>query len=246
MENRACVPCFPPLETTVRTKLNQQTEMNNILLRAAAICLLFGTSVNGASIVVDSFTEGDHFLSIDGARGTAALVTSPFGSTRATRISNRLAAPGTVMTSTLSTTGGTLDFVVDGMGLESQPLDLRMSYVGGGPFSLLGYSAFELDILAFSGSGSLIVELGNQTDVYGPTTNRIALAGSGTVIVPFSELNFGTNGSIASFSSMHFSFEAGSEEFSMTLGEIRVVPEPSIIMLALPFWVTILIRRRRN
>jgi hypothetical protein len=150
------------------------------------------------------------------------------------------------MTSTLSTATGTLDLVVNGMSLESSPLTLQMSYFNGGPYSLLGFSAFEIDISSLTGVGNLIVELGNASDSYGPTTNRITMTGSGTISVPFSELNFATNGSTASFSAMHFTFEAASEEFSMTLGEVRVVPEPSVVALTLPFALTLLLRRHRK
>lgn len=154
---------------------------------------------------------------------------------------------GAVVTSTLDDSLDTLSFMVDGLSsIAARPLDLRLTYSQGGPFSILGYSAFEFDLSALTGSGFLIVELGSATDVYGPATNRIALSGPGVVSVPFSELNFGTNGGIDSFSSLHFTFEADTEQFSMTLNEIRVVPEPSVVALTMPFLLTILLCRRRN
>lgn len=214
-------------------------------LIAIATCGLSSFTAQGASLVLDSFTEGDHFLSHDDDLEAVAAVTTPFGTSRRTTLGIPRLAPGTTVASTLSTTDGTLGFVVDGVSSISRPLSLRMSYRYGGPFSLLGYSAFEFDISALSGSGSLIVELGSQS-TYRPTANRIALTGPGTVSVPFSELNFGSNGSIESFSALHFTVEAETEEFSMTLDEIRVVPEPSTTVLSMPLALTLLLRRRRT
>ena len=96
-----------------------------------------------------------------------------------------------------------------------------------------------------SGTGFLVVELGGGTAaVYGPETNRITIDRAGLLTVPFSELNFGASGRIDNFTGLLFTFEAESENFSMTLDEIRAVPEPSAFVLTM-FSVSILLRRRR-
>jgi hypothetical protein len=111
---------------------------------------------------------------------------------------------------------------------------------------LLGYDAFEFDFTSLEGTGFLVVELGSPSAVYGPEANRVAIDTAGVVTLPFSQLNFANNGTLGSFDVITFTFEAESQEFSMTVNEIRAVPEPSVLALATSFLVTILLRRRRN
>jgi hypothetical protein len=111
---------------------------------------------------------------------------------------------------------------------------------------LLGYDAFEFDFSSLSGTGFLIAEIGSPSATYPPdTTNRIALGASGVVTLPFSELNYGDSSTIGSFHSIHFVFEADSQEFSFGLNEIRVVPEPSAWLLIGSGAGALLLRRHR-
>ncbi len=222
--------------------------MSKILILCALLLSLGLLPLSAATLVLDSFDQGPFSLSLSGPVTNNSTIGSPFGSDRSATISERLAASGATMTSTLDESAGLLSLSIDGQSnLASRPLDLRLQYSGGGPFSLLGYNAFEFDFSNLAGSGFLIAELGGgSTAVYGPSTNRISLSSSGVTTVPFSALNFGTTGSIDSFTSLHFTFEADTEQFSMTLNEIRVVPEPSVIALLMPFLLTVLLGRRRN
>lgn len=199
-----------------------------------------------ATLIVDSFTEDDFFLSTEGFGSQNSMVSSPFGSRRFSSISSRIAAPGTVITTTLDSNAGTLTSLFDGQSTSTSRLNFQATYFQGGPFSVLGYDAFEFDFSALAGTGFLIVELGSGSDTYGPATNRIAIDSPGTVSVPFSELNFGTGGAIDSFLAIHFVFEADSEMFSFTLDEIRVVPEPSRALLTLVGLCAVRIPRRRR
>lgn len=201
---------------------------------------------SAASLIVDSFTEGSYMLTLGGDTSATSVVTSPFGSSRAAGISNRIAAPGTTMTSTLDTGTGSVSFGVNGQSTGSGALHLGMSYSQGGPFSLLGYDAFELDFSSLSGTGFLIVGIGSPPDVYGPATHRVPLNSSGTVTVPFNLLNHGTSGAIDSFIALNFEFEAESQEFSFGLDEIRVVPEASTVLLVVLSAGTLLLRRRQH
>lgn len=210
--------------------------------------IILAGAAQGASLILDSFTEGEHFLSLGGRTGTGMPITGPAVTNRSSTLSVREAAPGTTMTSTLSTTAGTLDFFVDGVSINSRPLNLRLGYrmISPLPFSFSGYSALEFDFSAMSGTGHLIVELGSGSDIYGPETHRILLNEPGTVLVPFDQLNFGAGGSVDSFLFMHFAFEAASEQFSFTLDEVRAVPEPSSAALMAGFGVFLLTARRRR
>lgn len=200
-----------------------------------------------ASLVVDSFTEGEFMLSLGGDTSANSAVASPLGARRAVSISNRLVAPGSTITSTLDADVGSLSFYVNGQSTGNSPLRLSISYSEGGPFSLLGYDAFEFEFSSLSGTGFLIAEIGSPSATYpSETTNRIALGSPGAVVLPFSDLNFGNNGSIDSFHVIHFVFEAESQEFSFGLDEIRVVPEASTMLLIAFGAGSILLRRRRH
>jgi hypothetical protein len=219
-------------------------------LTLAVICILNPVClerVAGATLLLDSFNEGSYNLSYSGQLNATSTISSPLGSRRDARLNNRDAIAGAVVTSTLDDTLGTLSFSVNGLSSNTlRPLDLRMSYSQGGPFSILGYSAFELDFSSVTGAGFLIIELGSETAIYGPSAYRISINNPGTVSVPFSNLNFGTNGSINSFNALHFTFEAATEQFSMSLNEIRVVPEPSSFLLFLVGVVGTTLHRRRR
>jgi hypothetical protein len=198
-----------------------------------------------ASFVMDDFTEGAFELSLDGLTGIALTVDSPLGMRRYARIPVRLVAPGSVITSTLSTSSGSLSFLAEGKSeLESLPLNLALSYLDGGPFNLEGYGAFEFDFAEVEGSGFLIVELGRQS-FYGPETLRVPIGGAGPIQVPFEMLNFGAGASVGSFTSTHFTFEAGTERFAFVLSEIRVIPEPSSGLFLLLGGALLMLRRRR-
>lgn len=209
----------------------------------ASLALMVGA--HASAIVLDSFTEGAHSLSAGGTAAHATAVSSPLGTTRRTRISSTLAPHGATLSSTLEPINGALEFQVSGAStIDGRPLDLRMSYLGGGPFNLLGYSAFEFDFAVINGNGHLIIELGSGSDVYGPDTNRIPLDRPGTAAVPFTKLNLGPGGSVDSFYVFNVVIEAVSEEFTFTLTEIRLVPEPSMLALLAGGSMCWLLRRR--
>jgi hypothetical protein len=138
-----------------------------------------------------------------------------------------------------------LSFVVEGQPITTNRLDLRIHYSQGGPFSILGYNAFEFDFSALTGTGALIVELGRGSAIYGPETHRIPLESPGLVSVPFSELNYGAGGSVEQFFAIHFVFEANTDQFSFTLDEIRLVPEPGSFQLAVLGLIFLSRRRSR-
>lgn len=199
-----------------------------------------------AVLVLDSFTEDDFALSLAGEISAVSEITSPLGSLRVSRISRREAVLGTVLSSTLLSSLGNLSFFAEGGSNSFIPLNLQISYRNGGPFSIMGYDHFEFEFSQIQGQGNLIIELGNPSDIYGPTAHRLSLSSSGIVSVPFDQLNFGSGGSIGSFSSLNIRFEAVSPEFSFTLEEIRLVPEPSALLLVGVAGMALSLRRARS
>lgn len=217
--------------------------INALIVGAAMACLC--PLANAAMSVLDSFVEGEHLLIAGENSSTSAAVSSAFGTKRVTTIT-RFVPLGTTVTSALVQGSGTLQFEASGTSIaDDRPLEMRLHYLDGGPYSLEGYSAFELDVAIIGGTGNLIIELGSETAIYGPEIARIPINSAGTIIVPFSEVNFGPAGSLNSFYAMHFTFEAVTEEYALTLNEIRVVPEPSNAALVAASSLGLVAMRRR-
>jgi hypothetical protein len=209
--------------------------------------LLAPCPIGAAVLSVDSFDQGGFTISTEaGAEsGVGEEVALPFGSGRLIRVNPRIATPGSVMTATLAPIAGTLSFHAAGSSMVAHaPLDLRQTYVEGGPYSILGFSGFLFEFSDVQGVGTLIVELGSGSAVYSPETHRVPITGPGLLFYSFDDLNFGFGGSVESFSAMHFVYEALSPEFSFTLDEIRLVPEPGAVpLVAFGFGLLLLHRR---
>ena len=110
--------------------------------------------------------------------------------------------------------------------------------------NFLGFDSFQLDFLDLSGLGELVIRI-NDDGSQGllPTNARIALDSAGTLTVPISQAaGFETRGETLQFD---FVFLNVTPEFSFTLDEIRMVPEPSICVLA-SLALAGLYRRRRG
>jgi hypothetical protein len=204
------------------------------------------SSTRAAVTVLDSFTEGPFAISISGLTSASDSITSPFAETRGAGVSSRQAMAGGTVTSTLNDSLGTLAFNVNALPSGSGAIDLRMGYTGGGPHSLLGFTALEFDFSAVAGTGSLLVALDYSDAVYGSSLFRVPLNSTGTTVFNASDITLGSGASLADFDSMQIIFEANTEQFAFTLNEIRAVPEPSTILLTLSFLLTTLLRRRRN
>ena len=156
------------------------------------------------------------------------------------------------MSGVVDTGPGTLSLSIQGLSTATDltPLHLDLRYLpqtGTDPlptYSLAGYSGLVFDFTDVQGTGALIVELGGQSAAnYGPQAHRVPIIAPGEIMVPNELLNFGTGGSIGSFPAMHMRFEAATEQFSFTLNEIRLVPEPSTFVLMLVGALGMLARR---
>lgn len=194
--------------------------------------VLAATDSFGAALVIDSFDQGGFSLSIDGTVANTSTVLGPLSTVRSERLRARNSPSGTTFTTTLDESDGFLVFALAEPGpLLSDPApSLHLAYGGSGPHSILGYSAFEFQFLSVSGTGFLIVELGSES-IKNDSTLRVPISGSGALSVPFDQINFGSGGTLESFSTINFEFEGQSSDFTFALNEIRVVPEPAILML---------------
>lgn len=199
----------------------------------AALLLLSGPVAKGASIVVDSFTNGPFSIDMQLGPGYSADV-SPVGEWGTSRrvLLPRPDSDVDFMSSTLDPNSGgsmSLDFQM-AAGEPPEPYTLTARYQEGGPYSILGQTAFEFDFSNISGVAQLIIILGDHFDPDSATI-RTAITSPGTLSVPVSDVNFGPNGALDSFSEFYFIFETTTDSVSFSLDEIRVVPEPSMSAL---------------
>lgn len=185
-----------------------------------------------ATLLLDDFSSGAFALGFGGT-------TSNSGSF-ATALTDQRTVSGVGdpnWTATLS--AGSLVYVVDSISKGRNYLG--MNYSSTGAFSILGYNAFALDLLNVIGTGELIVSVTGS----GGNNIRVPISGSGTVISPFSFLD--TSQPLDSLSAMNFRINAISEDFSVSIDNVRLVPETSAsILLLLGAGGLALRRRRRN
>lgn len=210
------------------------------------LLLALSQPLAAVTLLVDDFSEGDLALSLGGTTSGNSTVVGEFGTLRSARIRARNSVPGTTLTSTFLGSNGYSTFALDEAGLTASipPPGLHLAYGGAGTRSLLGSSGFEFDFRNVQGAGFLLIEVGGET-VKTSSSLRVPLIGPGTLRVPLDMVNLGTGGSLDAFSALHFDFHAQTTEFSFTLDQIRVVPEPSVLLLLSALSLTVFTRRRR-
>ncbi len=225
--------------------------MKNVIFSLLMTCLL--TRVNGASLIVDSFTEGAVELTAGGIDREVSNLTTPFGKTRYTEITFRGVATGTILTASLKPNSGQLEFVANGETTNpNRRLYLELYYVGGAyegiePASIIGYTGVVFSFSALSGEGGIEVATRPSAVVSGDAENRIPLTEAGEVFYPIEKINYESWQSPEAISSLYFLFTATSEQFSFTLDEIRfVVPEPASLALLASGTALVLCRRRAS
>jgi hypothetical protein len=192
--------------------------------------------------MVDPFDQGGFSISYP-SNPSDETVNLPLAQRRVANLGALFTTPGATMTSTLDSATGTFRFVVNGNTASNAPLAIELIYSGGGPYNISSCTSFILGFSEMSGVGSLYVEVGSSDGLTGE--HRVDLTGQGDV--NFSVPNVKPNNihSVDSFDILRFVFEARSTDFSFTLNEIRLVPEPSgTLLLAAGFGL--FAQRRRN
>ena len=121
---------------------------------------------------------------------------------------------------------GVLTYTVVGTStVESFPLGMSLVYANSMQVqSLAGFSGIFLGFTGLTGVGTLYVELGSSLGIF--DVQRVNLTGRGEVFYPISSIHANPGHTLEEFSVLKFTFEARTPEFSFTLDEIRLVPEP--------------------
>ncbi len=192
--------------------------------------------------IVDNFDQGGFFITP--ASGTfQESVDLPLGSRRGAQLSTSGLWPDAVMSSSLNPGTGKLSFYSSGTSTFF-PLSLTLVYGGPTLHDIAGCTEFILGFSELSGVGTLYIELGASNGVEGVV--RVNLTGPGDVQYYVSDVYAGAAHTLDSFNVLHFRFESRSPQFSFTLDEIRLVPEPSGALLTVAVGAGFLALRRRR
>lgn len=189
-----------------------------------------------ATLILDSFSQGDFILQSGGANSNDTTITSPLMDSR---IVDGFGV-GTWSVS-LASGSGSLNYsvteILEGQGTTRFGMNFR--YERTGADDLLGYSAFSLDFTNVSGTALLEVFVKNQN---AGAMIPVTLDSSGQLIYSFANL---AANDLSAITDISFRVIPQSDTFSFALNEVSVVPEPSTLILCMfgaagAFW------RRRN
>jgi hypothetical protein len=204
-----------------------------LLLIAIFLGIATRTNCHATVSIVDTFDQGGFTMSHpNNPNPVDEMVNLPLAQRRTAAFWVVPTPPGTSLASTLDSTTGTLRFVVSGTPASpNTPFALQLVYSAGGPYNISGCTDFILGFSELSGVGSLYIEVGSSK---GLDVHRVALTGPGDLSYSVSDVTANSVHTVDSFNVLRFAFEARSTNFSFTLDEIRLVPEPGRECSCLP------------
>ena len=177
--------------------------------------------VAGATLLLDDFSSGSFSLASGGTTSNSAAFASPLTDRRTI---SGVGIATSIWAITLAPEE--LAYTANQLPPLTRPSSLSLYYSKTiGTFSILGYEAFAIDLRNVVGSGELIVSVSGS----GGRDSVVPIVGSGTVISPFSFLD--TTQSLGSISAINFRINAVSEDFSLSIDNVRLIPEPSSSLL---------------
>jgi hypothetical protein len=205
-------------------------------IRVLLVGLLNSPAASGASVILDSFSDGYFRLHDSGATSNESPISSSIVTDRgASGVGIGQWSAAVIASSDILTYS-----IVDGSPSPGRYY-LGIGYThASGSFSLLGYDAFEFSIARVVGAGFVEMAIGASL----PSERvRIAFDSPGVLIYPFSDLN-NTN-SLEDVTLLSFRIIPDSTEFSVTMDYLAVIPEPSMGAL-LTIGFALAGKRRRN
>jgi hypothetical protein len=170
---------------------------------------------------IDSFTEGNIQLRIpDGDHRTSEDVGDYYRSARL-----RSFHSGSTSSVQQEAANGLLRYTFSSPETPSGAgSDLSLTY---GILGIGESEGFLLDISDVQGAGELLIAINGSDGLFDPTVPRVALDSPGALIYPASlVLGFTPENMSGLF---HFLFIPTTANFSLTLSEIAVIPEPSTL-----------------
>ncbi|MDB6072324.1 MAG: hypothetical protein JWL81_3495 [Verrucomicrobiales bacterium] len=201
----------------------------------AFFCFSFLQMQAYGAVVLDSFSVGEFALKFDGPTAQVDVISEGF-------LDDRLARGAGVKdwSATLNITTNQLLYSVNLRGVPDGANWFGLAYRSvSGPFSLLGFDSVSLKIDNVVGTGDLLVFVGETPGA----SLLIPITGSGVLNYPIS--NIVTGYPLDAVPQLQFRFIAKTADFSISLDEITLVPEPSTVALAGIAAAGLLRRRRR-
>lgn len=190
---------------------------------------------SAATLILDSFSQGDFFLQSGGPNFNDTAITSPLMDSR---IVDGFGV-GTWSVSLASSSGSLIYSVTEILsGQGTTRFGMNFRYERTGAVDLLGYSAFGLDFTDVTGTGLLEVFVNNQN---AGAMIPVTLDSSGQLFYPFANL---AANDLSTITDISFRVIPQSNTFSFALNEVSVVPEPSTLVLCLLGAAGVFWRRR--
>jgi len=198
------------------------------------ICSVGAENVAAATLLLDDFSSGGFSLASGSTTSNSGAFASP--------LTNQRTISGIGFPNwTITLTPEELAYTVDQLSPLPGRNYLNLAYTKSvSTFSILGFNAFAVDLSNVVGNGEFAVSVDGSAgrDI------RVPVNGSGALSSPFS--NLGTSHSLDSLTLINFRFIALSKDFSLSIDNVRIVPEPSSSLLFLLGLVGTTLHRRRR
>jgi hypothetical protein len=195
------------------------------------------SSAKASVVIIDDFSTSPYSIGTSMLSSDISPITSPIADSRWVN------GNGTQVWSSLVNAGtGTLNYSVSGIPSPGQRLGIVYSR-DSGLLNLTGFSHFVVSVQSLAGSADLYVLYRGSSSQILPEM-PITISSSGDYFIPFSHMGVSDP---FSPSSVHFRIFPTSDDFSITLSSIGVIPEPtSALMIALGTFAMTLMRRRKS
>lgn len=201
---------------------------------SVAAAVLMGVSF-AATVVFDDFGSGAYSIGSSGPGSDIGEIVSPFA--------DRRAAWGDgfpTWSSTVDIAEGVFTYIVDIRGDPSTSQWLTLSYWSSlGDMSLPGYDAFVIHVVSLSGIGRIMAFVGAGPN---PSVTSVSLT-EGDVVIPFANMAATDPENPRRIS---FRITPQGPDFSVTIGGIGIIPEPSTAAAAGIGVILLTARRRRK
>ena len=188
-------------------------------------------SSGAATLLLDDFSSGTFSLGSGGVTSISQPYVTPLTNERTV---TGVGAP----TWSASLASGELAYVANNPRPGRNYLEIN--YSSSSTFSILEFDAFAIDVTSVTGTGELIVFVDGA-----PTFEalQLSIAAPGEWVYPTSDLLTGQ--SLDSISQINVRFTPVSEDFGVTVDNVRLIPElSSSLFVAFGALVTTLRRRR--
>ena len=191
------------------------------ILTFLALLTALTVQSQGATLILDSFSEGDFDLSYGGGQSDIDIISGEFLDSR-----RAVANTGSNFTAKLVTGSGVVHYTVDLRSMPQTDVLLSLIYTkqDRSSLSLLGVHGFALKIVGLRGLGELKVYLD------GGSRNSITIPFTSTGNLFYSLADAGNTLPLNDVHQIGFQIIAKSPDFSIMLDQITVVPESTSVM----------------